>query len=575
MLASCSGSGSIAHPSTAPNVNATVGASSAIELSVTIFDPHAIETAKARNPEFVSPSINGVMAVAYTSPQASHPTPIAMTSTDVSSGSAACGFMTVPRTCMITLSTGPGTDDVVLSAYTTPPPFTSAATLSIGSLAGAVIAPNAVNAFTIALGGVISSFSFAPMSVSPSAASLASFPLYVQGDDAGGNLIVAGSADPYNNPVTVSVNETGGSGYTFVSLNGGANSPSVSVTQSSQTISINYVGGSPSGYSATVTESATGVASVTALMITPLSPNGTVLSGVAIPSPNINEYALSAGTHPGAIVSGPDGALWFTEPSANQIGRITTGGISSAYGIPTSSANAGGITSGPDGALWFTETAVGKIGRVTTAGAVNEYVTSNTGPLRITTGPDGALWFSESSSSKIGRITTSGAFSEYSTPTSNSGPYGIAAGSDGALWFTENSVSKIGRITTSGVFSEYSIPTANSYPQGIALGPDGALWFAEQNVNQIGRITTSGTFTEYAISLPSSYPSDITAGSDGALWFTQQYATLNDIGRISTGGAVNEYVPPTPNSGVVGVTKGPDGAIWFTESSVNQIGRLP
>lgn len=38
----------------------------------------------------------------------------------------------------------------------------------------------------------------------------------------------------------------------------------------------------------------------------------------------VHEFALpTAGGTPADIVQGPDGALWFTEYSANQIGRIS------------------------------------------------------------------------------------------------------------------------------------------------------------------------------------------------------------------------------------------------------------
>ena len=60
------------------------------------------------------------------------------------------------------------------------------------------------------------------------------------------------------------------------------------------------------------------------------------------------------------ITSGPDGALWFTEQIASQIGRITTGGKLPYYKTPSAHAQPSGITTGPDKTLWFTE----GIGRV-------------------------------------------------------------------------------------------------------------------------------------------------------------------------------------------------------------------
>src|SRR6266700_8204927 len=70
--------------------------------------------------------------------------------------------------------------------------------------------------------------------------------------------------------------------------------------------------------------------------------------------------AVTYTTYPGipgfgfsGLTAGSDGALWFTEPSARKIGRITTGGAITEYLIP-SLAQPGSIAAGSDGALWFT-----------------------------------------------------------------------------------------------------------------------------------------------------------------------------------------------------------------------------
>lgn len=129
---------------------------------------------------------------------------------------------------------------------------------------------------------------------------------------------------------------------------------------------------------------------------------------------------------PGAITVGPDGALWFTEgpyhetkntaPShVSRIGRLVIGRrgnvIITEYPTPTRDASPTDIITGPDGALWFTESTVNQIGRVSIAGGhvtIAEYTTPTlkAEPTDITVGPDGALWFTEGSANRIGRVTT-------------------------------------------------------------------------------------------------------------------------------------------------------------------------
>ena len=88
----------------------------------------------------------------------------------------------------------------------------------------------------------------------------------------------------------------------------------------------------------------------------------TVLSiGLITPTGAISQFSLSARPFqgPSGIVTGPDGALWFTVGLTNNvIGRITTGGNATSSPIPTPNSNlsdiAENITVGSDGALWFT-----------------------------------------------------------------------------------------------------------------------------------------------------------------------------------------------------------------------------
>src|SRR5690242_1596147 len=89
------------------------------------------------------------------------------------------------------------------------------------------------------------------------------------------------------------------------------------------------------------------------------------------------EFAVPTGEHstafPFALVSGLDGALWFTEGQTNKIGRITPAGALTEFPVPTADSFPTMLALGPDGNLWFTEGDGGKIGRITPRGAVSEH----------------------------------------------------------------------------------------------------------------------------------------------------------------------------------------------------------
>lgn len=296
-------------------------------------------------------------------------------------------------------------------------------------------------------------------------------------------------------------------------------------------------------------------------------------------SPVIAEYTISSNYMDlaGAITSGPDGALWFTQPLNSKIGRMTTSGVvTNEYSI-TAGAGANSITSGPDGALWFTEGAGASsaIGRITTDGTITTYPTPTAGsiPEGITTGSDGALWFVEGNIPKIGRITTDGTITEYNVPgASASGSLlDITSGQDGALWFEEFYQNKIGRISTDGTITEYQAP-AGTYPDNIITGQDGALWFtANSSGNAIGRMSTTGVFSFYQAPNSGEYFRRITSGPDGNIWYTASENNFNNsvIGSISTSGDYGSEIQ-LPSVAVsqlaANITSGPDGNLWFTQS---------
>ena len=306
----------------------------------------------------------------------------------------------------------------------------------------------------------------------------------------------------------------------------------------------------------------------------------------AAPTITVYSAGITPGSHPQGIAVGPDGNLWFTEPGADRIGKITTGGVVSEFraGI-TPGSQPEEIVAGPDGNLWFTEPGADRIGKITTAGVVTEYrvgtpgssPSNPDGPNWIAAGPDGKLWFTERRpAGRIWKITTGGVVTEYSAGiTPGSYPEGIAAGPDGKLWFVEDGADRIGKITTAGVVTEYRAGiTRNSGPSGITAGPDGNLWFTEPGADRIGKITTAGVVTEYSAGHTPDYsPGGIAAGPDGNLWFTKPGA--DRIGKITTAGVVAEYSAGiTPYSAPEGIVAGPDGNVWFTEAGSNRIGRV-
>lgn len=293
--------------------------------------------------------------------------------------------------------------------------------------------------------------------------------------------------------------------------------------------------------------------------------------------PTLIEYKIPThSAHAGGITVGVDGALWFAETGAGQIGRITTSGVITEYPIPTEDAMAdsqGFVGQGPDGAIWFNEELVNKLGRIALDGTITEFdVPEGIGAVRqIVAGPDGALWVTAVDTNKIVKLSTEvKELAEYPLPKADSVPAGMIVGPDKALWFVEKGANQIGRITMDGEITEFAIPTAKSSAIRLTVGPDNALWFAMIGANKIGRVGLDGKMTEYDTS--DMGPLSLAAGADGALWFTGYYST--EIGRLTVDGVLTKISLPTYAAVPYHIVAGPDGNLWFTEQQGNLIGEI-
>ena len=337
--------------------------------------------------------------------------------------------------------------------------------------------------------------------------------------------------------------------------------------------------------------SRTSCVSLLVLVVALLSPG---LARAALPAGQIETYTLpTANATPSSITAGPDGNLWFNESSANQIGKITTGGMITEF--PAPGARPYAISAGPSGddRLWFTDANNDEIGASTTAGSITKYSippVQNEAPVpeAITAGPDSALWFIETNgeADTIERIpttatTTTPGITDFPVPTADAFATGITTGPDGNLWFTEQIGNNIGKLTPGGSFTEY--PNTGSYPSAITSGPDGALWFTESGA--IGEITTAGVIHQFPLPSPTggmggaNPTATIAAGPDGNLWFaaTGSEPGAEWIGRMTPTGTVTYYAvsgPALTGPNVGGITAGPDGNMWFTEEDGNDIGEI-
>lgn len=530
---------------------------------------------------------------------------IASSVTDVSSGSSACSGATgFPRSCSAAIALPPTigvNDDVVVSGYDTAPSGgvipSTAHVLGIGSLSNQAIVAGRSNTLQVYLDGVIAGLSGQAGFVSiPADGSAHAVSLVIDPSDYGDNQIQTGNTSTFANPIVVSLSESGGSGHTALSLDGGAASDRVTLTKSSDTVAVDYDGGGAAGYGATVTIAAAAVSgaggasesvtvaplfvSATTYAVTTktLSLSSQFATVVTLTELNANGAASAYAVTPsGCTAIASAGSISGTRANA----RVTvTGGTEASQSGCTLTFSDGGSAIDVD----VVNAASSASGSPTVTFTSWQTPTNESGARGITSGPDGALWFTEQQAGIVGRIPTDAATpNPTSTATANpditeipigagAGPQSIAAGPDGALWFTEQDAKKIARIPTDATQANpqvtvFPIPTSSPgiTPVSITTGPGGNLWFGDCNTSsghEVIEMTTAGT-------LVNLYPASglgiasLATGPDGALWFTE---SSGKIGRIDANGNLTEAsLPSGDRPGAI--APGPDGNMWFTVES--------
>ena len=256
--------------------------------------------------------------------------------------------------------------------------------------------------------------------------------------------------------------------------------------------------------------------------------------------------------------------------AANSISTINVHShVINTYQIPTPGARPVDVVSGPDGAVWFTEMAPGKIGRLDLeTGSITEFTIPRDFPPPVGDSlvalqnflggffPEisdfsspfpfdiakfgGKIWFGQMGANRIGSIDPyTHVITNYNLPSGLilAGVLNVETPEDGGIWFTEIFKNQIGRFDpVSGDFREFEIPTAGSLPFTLHGGPrtdrDG-VYFVEAIANKIGRVDiVSGEVTEYPLPRAGSVPADLYADFTlDSVYFAELGG--NAIGRLT------------------------------------------
>ncbi|MFC6354530.1 Vgb family protein [Luethyella okanaganae] len=258
-------------------------------------------------------------------------------------------------------------------------------------------------------------------------------------------------------------------------------------------------------------------------------PNGTVTTARIESGPS----------RPSLLVAATEDSVWATDTTGNRILRVGTTGsgaeVLTTIAVPTENAGPFGITSLSDGTAWFTEMTADAVGRIDILGRVTEFPLGTSGGTASMIAASGeGLWFTLTQENAIGHIRGGDAAVRLMPlPTPAAGPAGIAVADDGTVWFTEPLAGQLGRVGRDGAITEFALPDRASKPHAITADPAGGCWFTLWGSNQVGRIV-AGTDGETSIELvdlptPDSEPRGLAVAPDGTVWVALGMGALAEI----------------------------------------------
>jgi len=289
-----------------------------------------------------------------------------------------------------------------------------------------------------------------------------------------------------------------------------------------------------------------------------------------------SEFSLAPGMHASTLTLGPDGNMWFggsrqgRKGTVDVVGRVTPGGHVSEFALPPRSPAELGISSivaGSDGHLYFTQPNANAIGRVSTSGQIESLgplPNAGSRPRTIVAAPDGTLWVTEEGIDRVGHIYIGTGFLQEIGLAPGARPTGIAAGPDGTIWVAEPGLHRVGRKVPSEPFVSLQV-FDRSIPSAVVRGPEGDVWVTDEGGPWLERFAPS-SFTPKAeykrLELPFGRGTRwLVFGPRGDFWFSSG----NRVGSISPDKFLGEpaCLPAGCAFPVEALAVGPKRELWY------------
>jgi virginiamycin B lyase len=180
----------------------------------------------------------------------------------------------------------------------------------------------------------------------------------------------------------------------------------------------------------------------------------------------------------GRLAAAPDGSVWFAEPTSYSITRFKDGNFN-RHGIESPRGGPFGVAVAPDGVVWASLQSANQLLRIDRKGQIETFDIPRDGavPTDVALGPDGAVWFIEFWVNSVGRWRD-GKFAEFEIGRPASAPSGLAVAADGSVWFGMLRYASLGRLRD-GVIQSIPLPRTDARPFSVTIDAAGNVWYAD------------------------------------------------------------------------------------------------
>jgi virginiamycin B lyase len=242
------------------------------------------------------------------------------------------------------------------------------------------------------------------------------------------------------------------------------------------------------------------------------------------------EIPLGEGSRPHGVIVGPDGAPWITDGGLNAIVRVdpSTSEVRS-FPLPADApdANLNTAVFDEEGTLWFTGQS-GVYGRVNAdEGDVEVFdAPRGPGPYGITVTPGGDVYYASLAGNHVAQVdTATGEATVLEPPTGGQGTRRVWSDSKGRIWASQWNAGQVAVYDpASGEWREWRLPGDNPQAYAVFVDDEDIVWLSDFGANTLVRFDPeTEQFTAFAL---SSTPADVRQilGRPGEVWGAESAA---------------------------------------------------